>query len=100
MIQKIELVTLTDVRHFVDIVSSIEGDIRLIDGKGYVINGKSILIISTAKITQLLDGTGLDSISIMTEVEKDGDDGEHYFVYYETDPTPNGNSDTSFTVKL
>ena len=67
---------------------------------GTAINGKSILIISTAKITQLLDGTGLDSISIMTEVEKDGDDGEHYFVYYETDSTPNGNSDTSFTVKL
>ena len=43
MIQKIELVTLTDVRRFVDIVSSLEGDIRLIDGKGYVINGKSIL---------------------------------------------------------
>ena len=43
MIQKIELVTLTDARRFVDIVSSLEGDIRLIDGKGYVINGKSIL---------------------------------------------------------
>ena len=67
---------------------------------GTAINGKSILIISTAKITQLLDGTGLDSISIMTEVEKDGDDGEHYFCYYETDSTPNGNSDTNFTVKL
>ena len=68
--------------------------------KGTAINGKSILIISTAKITQLLDGTGLDSISIMTEVEKDGDDGEHYFCYYETDPTPNGNSDTNLVVKL
>jgi len=40
---KIELVTMNDIRRFVDTVSAIPGDIRLTDGQGFCVNAKSIL---------------------------------------------------------
>lgn len=40
---KINLITASDIHRFVDIVSQIEGSIKLVDGNNYVINAKSIM---------------------------------------------------------
>lgn len=40
---KIELVTMNDIREFVDIVSAFPGEIRLTDGRGLCVNAKSVL---------------------------------------------------------
>lgn len=40
---KIELVTLKDIYKFVEISVSVESDVKLIDGNGFCVNGKSLL---------------------------------------------------------
>jgi len=40
---KIELDTMNDIRRFINIVSALPGEIRLVDGHGMCVNGKSIL---------------------------------------------------------
>lgn len=40
---RIELVTMNDIRDFVEIVSGLAGEIRLTDGAGLCVNAKSIL---------------------------------------------------------
>lgn len=40
---KIELVTLKDIYEFVAIASALPGDIKLVDGGGFCVNGKSLL---------------------------------------------------------
>ena len=40
---KIELVTFQDIREFVEIVTPLQGDIKLVDGRGFCVNAKSIL---------------------------------------------------------
>ena len=40
---KINLVTMSDMTEFVEIVSKVEGIVRLTDGDGFCVNGKSIL---------------------------------------------------------
>lgn len=40
---KIELVTVKDIYEFVAIASSLHGEIRLVDGGGFCVNGKSLL---------------------------------------------------------
>ena len=40
---KIELVTMADITEFVRIVSELGGEIRLTDGTGFCVNGKSLL---------------------------------------------------------
>lgn len=39
----IELVTRTDIIEFVNIASGIQASVRLIDGDGFCVNGKSLL---------------------------------------------------------
>ena len=43
MTMKIRLETMTDITKFQDIISKIDGDIKLVDGTGYCVNAKSIL---------------------------------------------------------
>lgn len=45
---KIELVTISDVSEFVRIVSTKSCDVKLIDGNGFCVNGKSLLGASAA----------------------------------------------------
>jgi len=40
---KIELITTTDIMDFVNIASSVSGDVKLIDDAGFCVNGKSLL---------------------------------------------------------
>ena len=40
---KIRLETMTDVMKFQNIISKIDGEIKLVDGTGYCVNAKSIL---------------------------------------------------------
>lgn len=40
---KIELVTTADIRDFVKIAESIPGDVKLVDGNDFCVNGKSLL---------------------------------------------------------
>lgn len=40
---KIELITTTDIMDFVNTVSTVSGDVKLIDGAGFCVNGKSLL---------------------------------------------------------
>lgn len=40
---KINLVTMSDIRKFTEIISSLKGEIKLVDGRNYTINAKSIL---------------------------------------------------------
>lgn len=40
---RIELVTYSDIMEFVNIASSIDGDVKLTDGKNFCVNGKSLL---------------------------------------------------------
>ena len=40
---KIELVTATDMKKFVDIASKVDGKVYLIDGTGFKVSGKSLL---------------------------------------------------------
>lgn len=40
---KIELVTTSDILHFVNIVSAENGGVKLIDDTGFCVNGKSLL---------------------------------------------------------
>ena len=43
MNMKIRLETMTDVMKFQNIISKIDGEIKLVDGTGYCVNAKSIL---------------------------------------------------------
>lgn len=45
---KIELVTTSDINEFVRIVSAKSGNVKLIDGNGFCVNGKSLLGASAA----------------------------------------------------
>ena len=40
---KIELITTTDIMDFVNTVSTVSGDVKLIDDAGFCVNGKSLL---------------------------------------------------------
>lgn len=40
---KIELVTTTDIVNFVNIATTIEGKVKLLDDEGFCVNGKSLL---------------------------------------------------------
>lgn len=40
---KIELTTMSDIKRFVEAVSPLPGEIRLVDGSGLCVNAKSIL---------------------------------------------------------
>lgn len=40
---KIELVTMTDIAEFVQIVSAIDSSVKLVDDTGFCVNGKSLL---------------------------------------------------------
>ena len=40
---RINLVTNSDIVNFVNDVSNVEGTVRLVDGKGFCVNGKSLL---------------------------------------------------------
>ena len=40
---KIELVTMADIVEFVQIVSKESGDVKLVDGENFCVNGKSVL---------------------------------------------------------
>lgn len=40
---KIELVTTADIQEFVKIAEQSDGDVKLIDGNGFCVNGKSLL---------------------------------------------------------
>ena len=40
---KIELITTADIREFVKIAESAEGEVKLIDGNSFCVNGKSLL---------------------------------------------------------
>lgn len=40
---KIELITTADIMEFVRIATAENGDVRLIDGNGFCVNGKSLL---------------------------------------------------------
>lgn len=40
---KIELITTADIQDFVKIAESDEGEVKLIDGNGFCVNGKSLL---------------------------------------------------------
>ena len=43
MKNKIRLETLADINDFVNIVSTVEGPVRLEDGTGFVVNAKSLI---------------------------------------------------------
>ena len=45
---KIELITTADIREFVKVAESIEGEVKLSDGKGFCVDGKSLLGVMTA----------------------------------------------------
>ena len=40
---KIELITTADIREFVKIAENTDGEVKLIDGNGFCVNGKSLL---------------------------------------------------------
>lgn len=40
---KIELITTTDIMDFVNTVSAVSGEVKLIDDAGFCVNGKSLL---------------------------------------------------------
>lgn len=40
---KIELDTMTDIQEFVEIAKRADGEVKLIDGNGFCVNGKSLL---------------------------------------------------------
>lgn len=40
---QIELITLSDIKEFVGITTCVKGDVKLIDGNGFCVNGKSLL---------------------------------------------------------
>lgn len=40
---QIELVTFTDIKEFIGVTTGVKGDVKLIDGKGFCVNGKSLL---------------------------------------------------------
>ena len=59
---KIELVTITDIQNFVNVVSSLPGKIMLTDGSDFCVNAKSLLgvlslgIAKGMTVTILADG--------------------------------------------
>lgn len=51
---RINLVTNSDIVNFVNDVSNVEGTVRLVDGKGFCVNGKSLLgAIATVEWNEL-----------------------------------------------
>ena len=40
---KIELITTSDIQEFVKITKNVKGEVKLIDGNGFCVNGKSLL---------------------------------------------------------
>lgn len=65
---KIELVTYSDVLEFIKIVKDIEGEIKLIDGNDFCVNGKSLLgALATIEWSSLYC---LSENAIYTEIQK------------------------------
>lgn len=46
--QKIELVTMNDIKEFVNIVAALPGEIKLVDGREFCVNGKSLLGVAAS----------------------------------------------------
>lgn len=40
---QIELVTFSDIKEFISVTTGVKGDVKLIDGNGFCVNGKSLL---------------------------------------------------------